>query len=376
MVATTNKRVRFANNNQVSNLDAANITASSALSSFPFSHTQSDARFRAWKPAGNFTMTATNNLIYFTDSGDKTATITAGDYTYTTLAVEIAAQLDATGDDTDWVCTYSLTTRKFTISNSNNHSLRFSETTNAAWDTLGYTGTGDIGQVTHLAEESRNHTHESVIYDLGSPKAVDFFALIGFVGENLTISDQATITLKGNSTPVFTSPPISKTPTHTENGLFYYEDTDDMTYRYWEFKFADRLNTVGPEGFNICHLYLGDYDTMTNTNIAQGFQESLIDPTVVKKSDAGSKFFRLKSKYASLKGLQINNLSQAERVILKTFFQDKGISEPFYVSIDPTQAASATIDELTKFVHFEGNPSINHVFLNTYSISFALSEVI
>jgi len=374
MVATTNKRTRFCNNNQVLALDSANITVSSELSAFPHSNTQSNTRFKAWKPAGNFTVDATNLNIYINDGSDKTVALTAASYTYSTLATHIATQLNASSSN--WSCAYSTTTRKFTISNTGSVTLRETQTTTAAWDMLGYTNGTDHAGTSFEADESRNHTHESVIYDLGTAKAVDFFACIGLVSENLTISDQATITLKGNNVSSFTSPAVSKTLTHSDDGILNFFDDVDMTYRYWEFKIIDRENTVGPEGFTISDIYLGDYDTLTSTNIGTGFSKSLVDPTIVKKSDTGAKFFRTRSKYWVFSSLGIQQLTQAERLEMETFFNTNGVETPFYISIDPTLAVSTTTNELTKFVQFDKSPVFNHVIRDLYNMSFSLSEVI
>lgn len=374
MVATTNKRVRFCNNNQITDLDSANITASSALSLFPFSNAQDDARFRVWKPAGRFTIDSTNKNIYINDGSDKTVALTEADYTYSTLATHIQTQLNASS--ANWTCSYSTSTNKFTIGNSGSVTLRETQTTNAAWDTLGYTDGTDHSGTSFEADESRNHTSESVVFDLGAAKAVDFFACIGQCGENLTISSSATITLKGNSVNSFSSPAVSKTLSRTDGGIFYFEDTNDMTYRYWKFEFEDKQNTVGPEGFVISNIYLGDYDTLTTTNVTRGLSRAMVDPSEEQVSIAGSKFYREKTKYWQYSSMGVLNLSQTERLALESFFQTNGRHKPFYIAIDPTNAISSTLDEMTHYVRFDGNPTYQHLNATYFNVGFALSEVI
>jgi hypothetical protein len=60
-----------------------------------------------------------NDKLDFSEDGgsELTATITAGNYTPVTLAAEIQTQLIAAGDD-NFTCTYSTTTKKITIANS------------------------------------------------------------------------------------------------------------------------------------------------------------------------------------------------------------------------------------------------------------------
>lgn len=373
MVATTNKNARFCNNNQVSELDAANITVSSELANFPFENSQHDSRYKVFKFAGNFTIDNTNNLIYINDGSDFTASLTVADYTYSTLATEIATALNVVSSN--WSCTYSTTTRKFTISNTGSVTLRETQTTNAAWGALGFTDGTDHTALSFEADESRNHTHESIIYDLGVPRPIDFFSCIGLIGENLTISASATVTLKGSTVSNFTSPGVTVTPSRTESGFFHFEDTVDMSYRFWEFKIIDQFNTVGPEGINISHIYLGDYETFTR-NVGIGIGKTLNDKTVVKQSDSGAKFFREKTKFVNFSNLKMQRISRTDRNDFEVMFHDLGISKAFYLSIDPTLAISDAFDDLTKFVRFDSSPPFVHALNDTFDVTFNTTEVL
>ena len=370
-------RAKFANNNQIDTLAAANITASSAMTYFPFSNTQSSARYESWVPAGNFTVTTSNNKIYINDGSDKTASITVGSYTYATLPTAIASALNAVS--VSWLCLYDTDERKFTIYRSIGTpvTMRWSVTTDAAWDMLGYDYNFDYSSSAFQANRSRNHTSESVIWDLGAAKAGDFFACVSQMGLDFPISDQATITLKANSVNSFTSPPVSITLTRTASGIFSFNDAvSSPTYRYWKFEFIDRENTVGPEGFPISHFYLGDYDTLTSTNFAIGFEKNLVDLTEKKTSQAGASFFRSLSKRWAFESCEIQNLTETERLMLQNFFALYGIESPFYLSLDSSLLVSTTIDELTKFVRFTSSPTFRHLIRDIYTMAFSLEEVI
>jgi hypothetical protein len=370
-----NNRIRFANNSQVSGLASANITYSSQLTNFPFTNSQSDARYRVWKPGGNFTVDSTNKNIYINDGTDKTIALTEADYTYSTLASHIQTQLNASSSN--WTASYSTTTNKFTLSNTGSVTLRETQTTNASWDMLGYTNGTDHAGTSFEADESRVHTHESVVYDLGTAQAGDFFAVVGQAGETFTISSSATITIKANSVNDFSSPPVSETLTRTDDGIFAFLDgTASPSYRFWEFKWIDRQNTLGPEGFNIANIYLGDYDTLTSTNLATGFSKTLVDQSTVQKSDAGSKFFRTRSKYWKFGSMNIQNMTESEREVLETFFATYGISSTFYMSIDPGLVYSSAINHLTKYCRFERAPEFQNVIRDIYSMVFEIEEVV
>lgn len=371
----TYARARFANNSQLTALASANITYSSAMTYFPGSNSLSDARYLVWKPAGNFTADATNNLIYINDGSNKTATITAGSYTYATMATAVATALNAVSST--WTCTYSTTTRSFTIGHTGSATLRETQTTNSAWDILGYTNGTDHAGTSFVADVSRNHTHESVTWDLGSAKAGDFFACIGQINADFPISDQATITLKANSVNSFTAPPFSVTLTRTTDGIFRFNDAvSSPSYRYWEFKFIDRTNTLGPEGFPISHFYIGDYDTLTSTNVAIGFDKNLVDLTTKSTSEAGSNFYKTQAKRWEFENCKIQQMTEAERLVYQTFFALYGTHTPFYFSLDPLIGVSTTINDLTKFVNFERSPTFNNIIRDIYTMAFNLREVV
>lgn len=79
-----------------------------------------------------------NNVIAFTDSvGDKTATLTNGNYTYATLAVEIAAVMTAASADT-WNCAYSESLDVFTLGTTATGKIRGSDSNFTARKLLGW----------------------------------------------------------------------------------------------------------------------------------------------------------------------------------------------------------------------------------------------
>ncbi|MFH2013829.1 MAG: phage tail tube protein [Patescibacteria group bacterium] len=88
-----------------------------------------------------FRITADNNKLDFGEDGggELTATITAGDYTFTELALEIKTQLESAGSGT-YAVTYSQATRKITITSTGLTSLELK------WNT----GTNTLITIGHI----------------------------------------------------------------------------------------------------------------------------------------------------------------------------------------------------------------------------------
>lgn len=378
-MGATTCNVRWMDNNfiDLDSFDAGSITASSALSSFPARNFANTSRSKLWKPAGNFEITTSNQNIYINDGSDKTAILTAGSYTYSTLATEIQTQLNSVSSN--WTCTYDSSTEyKFTISNSGSVTLRFATTTNAAWDDLGYTLTSNQTGTSFKAQEQRNHTSEWYQLDAGVAVALDTFMIIGPIDEVFGLSTNATIKLQANNVDVWTSPPFDQSITRYDKGLFYFFDDiaeASRTYRYWRFYIEDKLNNKGPEGLRLGHMYLGDYLTTTN-NVGAGFTKTQVDPSRRQESESGAAFYEERTKYYNLTGLQYQLLEEADRLLLEQLFNDYGISNPLFVSIDPSEEITPAIDEWTFYVNFGSPPALISRFRDKFQMGLQIREAI
>ena len=365
------KNVRFINNNFLE----STFTYSSQQAAFPATNAINKSRSKLWKPAGNFEVTATNNLIYINDGSNKTITLTVGTYTYATLASHIQTQLNASSSN--WTCTYNNTTTfKFTINRTSGTAvLRLTQTTNASWDMLGYTGVADRSTPPFVADEQRNHTSEWIKCDLGVPQQATFAGLISGIDTIFPLSATATVKAQANNIDYWVSPPVDITiPVGDISAMKFLDDDTDASYRFHRFQIIDRLNYLGPEGLSFAYAYIGDHTTITASNIASGFNKELTDPSNVLQSESGALFFETKPRYLTITNVGIQLLSGTERETIEQLFYDLGIRDPFFISFDPGNEVTLDIEELTRFVVMTRSPTLEHVFRNYYNISFEMRE--
>lgn len=371
---------RWMDNNfiDLDSFDAGSITASSALVSFPARNLSNSARSKLWKPAGNFEITTSNNKIYIDDGSPKTVTITSGNFTPAALATQITTDLNAASSG--WTVTYDLTTEfKFTIVNSGSVTLRFSVTTDALWDDIGYTLTVDTVGTSFKAQEQRNHTDEWYQLDAGAAVAQSAFMVVGLIDEVFNLSTNAVIKLQASNVDIWTAPPLDLTITRSDRGLFnFFDDLDEVTrtYRYWRFFFQDKLNPRGPEGLSFGHMYIGDFLTTDSTNMAGGFGKTQVDPSVRSLSDSGAAFFDTKTKYHSISAVSYQVIFENDRLNLEQLYNDFGKDRPLFVAIDPKLEVSPTLDELTYYANFDGDVRITHLFRDKYSVRLVLREAV
>ena len=74
--------------------------------------------------------------------------------------------------------------------------------------------------------------------------------------------------------------------------------------------------------------------------------------------------------------MSIELMEHGENVEMQQMFNDLGKTTPFFFSLDPTQCISSTGDENTKYVRFNAEPTLTHVFTNYYNLSMSLKEVL
>jgi hypothetical protein len=362
--------------------DAASttISASSYLTGFPASNIINTARTKYWKAGGNFEIHNDNNKFYINDGSPKTITLTNGSYTGEALAFEIDNKLNIAS--TGWTFTYSDSTYMFTVNHAS-ATIVFSNSTDAVWDTIGFIGTSDeILSGSDLdSDEIRIHNLEYIDFDLStSIFNVEFIALLGPLQEPIALSENSVVKLLADNIPLSpdVTPLLSITLTRNDRGYFYFlDDIDDTNYRYWRITIEDPTNGNGPNSIAIGYVYLGDYITFASTNLAIGFGKQLIDTSSQSESESGRQFFNKRSPYNTLSGLQIMLPTRSERLTFEQFVYDFGISDPFFISLDPGTCISDDLYELTYFVNFSEIPSIDHKFLDYYDIqSFSVREVV
>lgn len=373
----TENNCRFMDNN-LATLTTGQIMVSSELAQFPYTNAQNTFRSKVWRPSGHFAVTALNNKVYINDGSLKTATITIGDYeTPDELASEVETQLNSVS--TGWSVNYNSVAGeyRFSFAHASAHTLVLSNQTNALWDDIGFTSTIDtIISTEAFASDTRVHTDEFIIWDLGYNAPIEFFAVINPLGEAFPISQYATVKLQANNINDFTAPPIDITLTITPGGILrFLDDIDDTGYRFWKFSFIDRDSFGGPSGFNISYIYLGDY-TVLSRNISTGFQKTINDPSTRSESENGALYFDRKVRYASISNASIAYIAKDDRDTMEQLYFNYGSTTPFFFSIDPGLCISNDLYDLTKYVIFDDAPVFTHIKNDLFSMSINFREIL
>jgi len=212
--------------------------------------------------------------------------------------------------------------------------------------------------------------------DLGVNANITFFAILGASDDYLKISNAATITIKANDINLFDgTEPLSVSANVGELGVYYnFEDsnnTDGVQYRYWQIVVDDSLN---PEDVAIAYIYLGD-NVILHRNVAKGFNISVVDNTLIARSDSGKVFSRRRTDSVTLSGISMTVMTLDDRDKLMLTVRKLRRDVPFLFVLDPNEQLE-TYDFTVLPVYFTRPPTFRHITRNRYSSTFAMNEVI
>jgi hypothetical protein len=352
---TTNARFCFNNF-----LESSTIEASGALSGYPATNLVDPIRSKLWKAAGLFEITSSNNKVYLNST---TYTLTAGSYTSATLITHFNSVTSKTlSRDSQG---------KFSIALGSGGTLDLASTTDAVWATLGYLTTTTLSGTTFQADEARYHTSEWIKVDMGTAQVVTFAALIPAANTVFSM-DNATIKLQGNNIDEWTAPPVDSSFTEIgDKGAFIAPD-DLQACRFWRIKIVDKTNS----DVKAAVAYIGDHVELNDTNIAIGFNRIREDQSQRLYSESGAMYLDRRPKVMSISGLEIKFLKETELANIDQLFYDVGFENPFFLCIDPDNAVSTNLSEMTHYVQVISGVQIRHVLRGMYDMSFDLREVL
>jgi hypothetical protein len=371
MSETTNHRVRFAENNIA--LEEYLIDYSSENSTYPIENLLNDNRSLKWRSNFNFTIDDSNKNIFINDGSNVTVDLTPGKYSATSLASHIQTRLNVLSSG--WSCSYSSTTYRFTIARGSSATLRLSQTTSSTWNILGYLTNVDIVGTSFPAHAARIHSEEYLEFDFQIQRPVDFIAMICPINEIFGLSQDAEITVEFANLPnAWSAPALSVTVPVKTKGAFKFIDGDDSAFRYARVVIRDRENNSGY--IELSHLYLGDYVTIDNSNINNGFEIVEEDLSSSSPSDSGKRYFDEGLKYTTFNNTALGVFDIDSKDKIFRMWEKLGLTKSFYVSLDPRVLCSTEIDDLTKFMQFNSKPNFRHVIYDKWTCSFTLREVI
>jgi hypothetical protein len=209
--------------------------------------------------------------------------------------------------------------------------------------------------------------------DFGIPINPETFICIGKRNSVLKFSEEATLTLQGNSFDSWDTPEYEATIPWNENVLYLAEPTGLHTgpLRYWRFYVEDRENFNGY--IEVSNLFFGKSWVPDRGCPQFGLSYQQQDLSVTVYSESGVSLTDLKPQTSSI-GFDFKFMTKEDEEELRYIFEVYGTAKAFFLILDPEEVIVTNPQDLIKYVKFVQEPSIIFERPNVFSASITLRE--
>lgn len=357
--------------------DAVFVSATSQDSSFPASNGVNPSRAKVWRSStlGYYEIDSNNNKLDFDEGGGElTAIINPGNYNSTTLASEITSQMNVVGANTYTVSKVTGSS-KWRIVSSGGVSLLTNTGTNVAssiYPVIGFGVDADYSSNTiHNGAYVAIHTHERLIFDVGSTEGIDTIALFPDLRRGFNLSSEAVIKIEANYADSWASPALSETVTIDENNAMFIKFYDtDQSYPYWSVKIIDKSNPNLQ--VELSKLVLGKAVSLTRVpNV--GFDISLIDNTRISTTPYGQLYA---DKYPVRKEMSFDYqfLNNTDLETIVNLYGRIGKTTPIVVEVDANEQLFLK-ERFSIYGTVTRAPAFKHQILDYFNTKFTVEEI-
>lgn len=363
----------------------AGVTASSEKALFPLSNISSDTRrSKIWRSNGYFRLFTDQTITFFeTSLTPLTATLPKGEWsTFELFAASLKSALEAAGSST-YAVTRDSTTSKIRVASNfagggGVFEIDFTTPESAELRVMmGFAEVKYIGAAGYTADFLRIHSSEWLKIDMGISTNPESFVLAGPRNSPLTYSGDATITLQGNETDVFTDPSFTAEIKTGPGNVFSLskdassEGLHTEALRFWRILFEDKQN---PNGFiEAGVVFLGHILQMDRGKVQIPFSASYLDTSVTVYSESGQSFSDPRPVSETF-SVEMFGLTVDDKERFDFFFEEFGTRRPFFMQFDSKAVIGSDPSQYLRYVKMTSAPSWSVPFPGVFVVSFALRE--
>jgi hypothetical protein len=316
------------------------INATSENVNFPASNLSSEFRSKVWRSSGFYEITTSNNKINFKESAmgaELTATLAIGEYSVSTLALEIKNALESVGTET-YAVSFGSGTGKWTIAHAGSYlDLLFSTGSDGATsirNTIGFGVNDYSGGVSYVGAFVALHTSERIVFDLQTSEEIDTFAILFDPKRGIQLSESATITLKASHSDSWAAPVLSQSVSIDENlSIVTHFFTTAQEFRYWCIEIVDPKNPNLYVEIGTVVLGLSEVLERAPDN---GFSYSIADKSKLDRTEYGHVYADIFPMQKTLSfTFGIFEYSQVQ--LMEQIFNRVGGNKPIFVALDTSE---------------------------------------
>lgn len=319
-------------------IDSATLSESSEETTLTTENIQSLFRTKVWRSDSGWNIVAgVNDKIDITEgtTGDAIATLAAGNYaTGALMATQVATAINAAATDNTWTCTYSTSTRKFTIGHDEGGD---GETGGLEWATGASTATtagpdlgfavaaDDTGAASYVGDNACRCSREWVGIDLAAATQVKRGAIVSH-----NFSSSAVVTLYRHTADTLSAATAVGTLTYDADFMFI---ECDATYRYFWIHVEDVDNS--DSYIEIGRAFLGDYST--TAWMAMGMELVMVDPSEPTRTPEGYVGRNERTQHKQMVFSFGDPMNETDRDTLITIYETIGAYNHFFFRPDPNE---------------------------------------
>ena len=200
---------------------------------------------------------------------------------------------------------------------------------------------------------------DSIVIDLGVISDVDSFLVRPTFGGVWGHDD---LQLQGNATDEWSAPSVDVTVTVDQSKrLAFYLFPATQSYRFW------RITGTGSSVFEMSNAFLGTKYVPT-CNFDYGLAFGSIDLSTVEKNRYGQRFSDKVGKQVTFSA-QLNYFDKDEMDNLTAFFSYVGITEPWWMIVDPDASIINDAETLSGQFYYNEEPRFVIPFFGRFNTS-------
>ena len=368
------------------------ITSTSQETVYPDDNIIVTDRNKPWRTptsGGYFVISAGSRWIDFRSANGSlnAASMSIGVYSLGSLRSEILAQMNTVSAVATYTCSFGSDFRWYISPSSGaagSLTILWNNGANAANNIaslMGYsTSDNDSTTTGTLTADNRAiHSYEFIQFDLGSARTASAIGIVDRLSDGIQVQtnvNSGTVRWQASDTEAFTSLTVDLTLT-IQSGQYIAKPTGGTgtipAARYWRALISDPRNSNGY--VQLGYAAFGVPFEPTSTDVSVDWELTMSDPSPIQKALGGQSYFDRNDKFRRTSVL-LPLMSNADHDQLQSVFSITGISEPFFLFLDPTLSVSANLGELSIYGRFREELSFQYQISDLYSLNFEFEEAL
>lgn len=334
-------------------------------------------RQKVWRSDGHWEITASNHQLVIENAPATPIVVSVPVGTYSSTAAFLSAIKTALNANGSYDVTLDASTGRVKIARLSGayFSLLTTHVSSTLAGVLGFsTLVNRTGSMSYIADSLKISTGESIRWDLGTARNPQAFLALGERNAELKLSPTAIITLEAHITDDWSAPLFSQVIDYNRY-ILSLTDVEGLAgtdaYRYWRLHIQDTGNINGH--LELGCVYLGDLWSPERGAVKFPYAEKVKDLSNVAYSESGHATVYRRAKTTTLE-VDWGFLTHQDCEDLTSIWELVGLTDPFFINLDPGEVFSVSRNRHFKMVRFDSEPRFTLSSPGVWEFEMSLRE--